>query len=625
MLDRIKQKIKQQPCFFALLIVSTFLFLYSCASIGSPDGGLYDETPPKMLSSVPLLGALNSDQSKVVITFDEFIKLEKASEKVVVSPPQQQKPEVKARGKKVVVELQDSLRANTTYTIDFGDAIVDNNESNPLGNFTFTFSTGAQIDTMEVSGYLLDASNLEPIKGILVGLHQNLVDSAFTTLPFVRVSRTDSRGHFSIRGVKKGTYRIYALKDANQNFFFDQKSELIAFQDSTLFTRQELRTRMDTTWVDTLTIDTIVERKYTQYLPDDVLLMAFTEEGAFQYLDRSKRERKELISLRFSTKMKRLPELKGLNFDASDAFLLEKTLHQDTLKYWLKDSLIYNLDTLKVQLNYRVTDTLGNLVSQCDTLALTYKKKQVAKKKRKKKEEVKVDFLAIETDIPNQMDVYANPSFTFAEPIQPYDISKVHLAQQVDTLWQDVPFIMEQDSLNIRKYRLKAKWKPGESYKVEVDSMAFNGLYGRYTDKVKEEFKVHSLDDYSTLFFNIKGVNGPAVVELLNSGGKPIRQAKLVDHQADFYYLKPGVYYARLYEDTNENEQWDTGCYKERRQAERMYYYSQSITLKVMFEFSQDWDVNALPIVKQKPKKLLKQKPENKKRKSKNAQRNTKK
>jgi len=221
------------------------------------------------VSSVVLLlrRTLNNERTKISLMFDEFIKLEKATEKVVVSPPQIQQPEIKASGKRIQVNLLDSLKPNTTYTIDFSDAIVDNNEGNPLGNFAFTFSTGTEIDTMEVAGTMLDASNLEPIKGMLVGLHSNLNDSAFNKLPFDRVARTDSRGRFSIRGIAPGKYRIYGLMDADQNFTFNQKSEKIAFHDSLIIPRMEERIRMDTAWVDSLTYDTIVEKKYMHYLP----------------------------------------------------------------------------------------------------------------------------------------------------------------------------------------------------------------------------------------------------------------------------------------------------------------------------------------------------------------------
>ena len=201
------------PLLLLLVIVA-----YSCASIGNPDGGPYDEDPPKFIGSTPSLRANNNKKQKIELEFDEFIKLEKASEKVIFSPPQMEQPELKVVGKKVAVEYLDTLKDSMSNTIDFSEAIVDNNEGNPMGNFSFSFSTGANIDSMEVAGTVLQAEDLEPIKGIQVGLHRDLSDTAFSTKPFDRVSRTDSRGRFSIRGVAPGIYRIYALKDGNQNY-----------------------------------------------------------------------------------------------------------------------------------------------------------------------------------------------------------------------------------------------------------------------------------------------------------------------------------------------------------------------------------------------------------------------
>jgi hypothetical protein len=192
---------------------------YACASTGSPDGGPYDEEPPKFVRATPAPNAINNTRKNVSIEFDEFINLENASEKVIISPPQREQPEVKTSGKRVVVKFIDSLVANTTYTIDFGDAIVDNNEGNPLGLFSYAFSTGPEIDTMAVSGTVLNAENLEPIKGIQVGLHKNLNDTAFTKLPFDRISRhpgnrTGQIPHLCLAGRKPELY--VRLKDRNR-------------------------------------------------------------------------------------------------------------------------------------------------------------------------------------------------------------------------------------------------------------------------------------------------------------------------------------------------------------------------------------------------------------------------
>ena len=610
-----------------LAVVTVIAALYSCASIGRPDGGPLDETPPRFIGSTPAAGALNNTKTKVSLSFDEFIKLEKANEKVVISPPQVQQPEIKASGKKISVNLLDSLKPNTTYTIDFSDAIVDNNEGNPLGNFAFTFSTGSAIDTMEVSGTLLEASNLEPVKGMLVGMHSNLSDTAFTKLPFDRVARTDSRGHFTIRGVAPGKYRIFGLMDADQNFAFSQKSEALAFNDSLVIPRWEERIRQDTTWVDSLTIDTVVERKYTYYLPDNVILRSFKEDLFSQYLVKNERLTPEKFTLYFAAKADTLPVLKGLNFDERDAFIIEKNLTNDTIHYWVKDSLLYKQDTLSLSLNYLYTDTLNQLVPRTDTLNLVAKtvKKAVdepKKKKKKKGEEEEPEptkFLHVSTYIPSTMDVYDYISLSFDEPIASFDSAAIHLKQKVDTLWEDIPFIFEQDSLQLRKYNLYYEWEPTREYEFSVDSTAFHGIYGLFTDKIKKNIKVRSMAEYGAIYFNVSGCDSIAFVELLDTQDKVVRKVPVVNGQADFYFLNPGKYCARLINDTNGNGVWDSGEYETKRQPEMVYYYPQILEPKANWEVEQTWDVKALPLDKQKPDELKKQKPdEDKKKKDRN-------
>ena len=601
-------------------VVLTVL-MYSCANIGNPDGGAYDETPPKFLKSTPAMGALNNTRKKVTLEFDEYIKLEKASEKVVVSPPQIEMPDIKQNGKHITIDLKDSLKANTTYTIDFSDAIVDNNEGNPLGNFAFTFSTGAEIDTMEVSGTLLEASNLEPVKGMLVGLHSNLTDSAFTKLPLERVARTDSRGHFTIRGIAPGTYHIFGLQDMDQDFAFSQKSEALAFNDSVIIPRFEERMRYDTIWQDTLTIDTIMESKYTHYLPDHVLLRSFKETNPVQYLTKSERLNPHKFTLYFTAPADTLPTIKGLNFNEEDAFLIEKSLKNDTINYWVKDSLLYKKDTLSMSVDYLYTDTLGKLVPRTDTLYMATKKykgggEQPKKKKKKKDDEPEPTvFLTVSVDAPSAMDVYKNIRLNFDEPVASFDSAAIHLEQKVDSLWKDVSFAFQRDTSQLRSFELAANWEPGQEYKFRVDSTAFHGLYGLFTDKIEQSFKVRSLEEYGAIYFNIAGADSIAFVELLDGQDKPIRHAKVVDGQADFYYLNPGKYYARLVNDTNGNGVWDTGSYAEKRQPEMVYYYPQELELKANWELEQDWNVTAVPLDKQKLDNLKKQKPDEDKKK----------
>ena len=614
------------PALLMLMIV-----VYSCASMGNPDGGPYDEEPPKFVRSTPKPFAINSKERKVTIEFDEFIKLEKAAEKVVVSPPQLEQPEIKASGRKVVVGLVDSLRPNTTYTIDFADAIVDNNEGNPLGNYAFTFSTGTTIDTMEVSGTVLSASDLEPVKNIQVGLHSDLSDSVFMKKPFDRVSRTDSRGHFSIRGIAPGKYRIYALMDGNQNYLFDSKTEMIAFSDSIIIPAMEDAMRQDTIWKDSLTIDTIKSVGYTRFLPDDIILRAFKEENDRQYLTRSERDKENHFVLTFSARADTLPTLKGLNFDERDAFIIEKTDRNDSICYWIKDSLIYQMDTLEIQMDYLATDTLDRLVPQTDTLFLANKltraerekleakaaeeKEKERKKKEKKGEKIEPEptkFLTLNVDAPSAFDLDRNVYLSFDEPVASIDTAAIHMEIKKDSLWEEIPFLFVSDSVLPRKYEILAEWEPEKEYQLSIDSMAFKGVYGLHTNKVKQTMKVKKLNEYGTILLNITGADSTAVVELLDGSGKVLRQQRITpQNTADFYYLNPGTkFYIRLFNDRNGNGVWDTGKYSEHLQPEEVYYFPKVWEMKANFDFEENWNINAVPVEKQKLDEIKKQKPE---------------
>ena len=614
------------PALLMLMIV-----VYSCASMGNPDGGPYDEEPPKFVRSTPKPFAINSKEKKVTIEFDEFIKLEKAAEKVVVSPPQLEQPEIKASGRKVVVGLVDSLRPNTTYTIDFADAIVDNNEGNPLGNYAFTFSTGTTIDTMEVSGTVLSASDLEPVKNIQVGLHSDLSDSAFMKKPFDRVSRTDSRGHFSIRGIAPGKYRIYALMDGNQNYLFDSKTEMIAFSDSIIIPAMEDAMRQDTIWKDSLTIDTIKSVGYTRFLPDDIILRAFKEENDRQYLTRSERDKENHFVLTFSARADTLPTLKGLNFDERDAFIIEKTDRNDSICYWIKDSLIYQMDTLEIQMDYLATDTLDRLVPQTDTLFLANKltraerekleakaaeeKEKERKKKEKKGEKIEPEptkFLTLNVDAPSAFDLDRNVYLSFDEPVASIDTAAIHMEIKKDSLWEEIPFLFVSDSVLPRKYEILAEWEPEKEYQLSIDSMAFKGVYGLHTNKVKQTMKVKKLNEYGTILLNITGADSTAVVELLDGSGKVLRQQRITpQNTADFYYLNPGTkFYIRLFNDRNGNGVWDTGKYSEHLQPEEVYYFPKVWEMKANFDFEENWNINAVPVEKQKLDEIKNQKPE---------------
>ena len=270
--------------------------------------------------------------------FDENIKLDNAMEKVVISPPQINQPEIEAMGKRITITLNDSLKPNTTYTIDFSDAIQDNNEGNPMDDYAFTFSTGEMVDTFQISGYVLGAADLEPMKGLLVGLHrieegeEDLPDSIFRTREFERVSRTDASGHFVIKGLNPETrYRAFALKDQDQNFMFTQKSEMIGFNRQIITSSAKPDIKHDTIWHDSIHYDSIISIPYTHFYPDNIVLTAFEEEGQNRAFLKWERPQLERFTLFFTAPDSTLPVIKGLNFNADNAFVIEASEKKDTI------------------------------------------------------------------------------------------------------------------------------------------------------------------------------------------------------------------------------------------------------------------------------------------------------
>lgn len=609
-------------------MVAVLYMLTGCANPGSgPDGGPYDETPPRIVAMTPELGRTGVNSHKVTIAFDELIKVENAQEKVIVSPPQINMPEIKTAGKRISIELLDTLKPATTYTIDFSDAIVDSNEGNPLGNFTYYFSTGNRVDTLEVAGYVLQADNLEPVKGILVGLHSNLADSAFTTQPFMRVARTDGNGHFCIKGVAPGTYRAYALKDMDNDFRY-VRGEMLAFSRDSIRPSSYPDIRRDTLWADTVHIDTIRSVPFTHYTPDDVVLLAFSEKNLTRQLLKTEHD-PAWFKLYFTAPSVHEPKVQGIDFDADKYLLRERTAGNDTLTYWLTDTTLVNRDSLGIICTYEATnDSTGANYMQTDTLYLvprfTYERRkkmeaeimerwQRGLEKRHKRgdfsqETPPVEPLKVEFHIRSSMTPDRNLHFTLAEPAESIDTAGIHLFLQVDSTYHNAPFKLERDSLSLLRYTLKGAWRPGQQYVLNVDSACIKGISGKVVENFDAQFSISKADAYGSLFLILPDADTSAVVQLVTNGDKVMRQAKVKDGRADFFYLEPGDVFVRLFNDRNGNGLWDTGNYAEGRQPEEVYYYPTSLTIRANWDVEQTWRINEVPRYLQKPREIVKQK-----------------
>lgn len=633
-----------------LLCLLALLLTAACASIGNPDGGRFDETPPRVVGSSPADGAVNVSKRKVQILFDEYIKLEKASEKVVISPPQIEPANVRADGKRVKVDFYDSLRANTTYTIDFSDAIEDNNEGNPMGQYTFSFSTGDVIDTMQVSGRVLNAADLEPIKGIMVGLYpadSTWNDTLFRTRPFLRVSRTNGEGRFTIKGVKDGAYRVRALDDKDGDFVFSQKNERVAFDTMVYVTGSFPDVRMDTVWRDSLWYDSIRVVPYTHYTPDDVLLLAFLEDGQERHLLKTVYPEPTNFTFYFTAPSDSTPRIKGLNFDER-CLVADASLKNDTVTFWVTDTaLIHRQDTLSMILSYMETDTLGQLVVTNDTLDLspktTYAKiaaersKQIEawekdRERRQKKakkplpyEENPYERIWLEAGFkpsgslaPNQ-----NVRYLAKEPILEVDTTKIYFYVKKDTDWLPAPFLFMPEERSAKSYMLYAEWEPGQKYRFVMDTAAVVSVLEHESKSVRQEFHVRAVEEYGSIFIHVISPDTGVVVQLLSKNDKVEAQQRTdKDGNADFFFMKPGEYYMRCYVDANGNGQWDTGDYASGLQPERVYYFGKPLPLKAQWDLRQDWDVRAVDVARQKPMAITKQKPDKEKKlKNRNAER----
>lgn len=637
------RRLNWQLCRFALLLL-TLTLVAACARMGNPDGGWYDETPPRVVGASPTEKATGVKTRKLHIRFNEFIKIENATENVVVSPPQLETPDIKAGGKSIDIELKDSLKANTTYTVDFSDAITDNNEGNPLGNYTYSFSTGEHIDTMEVSGWVLAAENLEPVKGILVGLYANLADSAFRTQPMLRVAKTDGRGHFVIRGIAPGKYRVYALQDVDGDYHLTQKGEEMAFNREIIVPSSKPDVRQDTLWRDSLRIDSISRVSYTHFLPDNIMLRAFTHVQTDRFFTKAERTLPECFSLVFTAGSNELPQLRGLNFNnAERAFIAMPTAKKDTITYWIKDSALINQDTLRMQMQYWSTDTTGQLRMKQDTIEVLAKTPYAKrlKEKQKKAEEwkkaqdkaqkkgepfetiMRPEALKVEVKVNNSIAPDENVRIELPTPLLSLDSTKVHLYSKRDTLWYEARYRIRvreggdslapvgTNLLHKRWLELQAEWKPGVEYSFELDSLALTDIYGTTSGKIKQGFKVREDKEFATLAVSLTALtDSNVVVQLLNGQDAVVKQTRALAGTANFYYLQPATYYLRLFVDRNGNGRWDTGDFYRGEEPETVYYFPEEIECKANWDATRTWNPTAKPLNEQKPGKITKQKPD---------------
>lgn len=581
----------------AICLIAAFS---GCANRGSgPKGGPKDTIAPVLIRETPLNGTCNFTGKQIVLQFDEYVQLSNVSENVLISPPQQTPPIVKAIGKKVMVTFEEPLRDSTTYTIDFGQAIVDNNEKVPMGNYSFSFATGPHIDTLAMFGMVINAEDLNPVQGVVVGVQENLNDSAFATIPFTRIGKSDTAGQFGVLNMRGGNYRIYALRDVSKDYLY-QPSEALAFTDEV--------------FSPTLACDS--DSAY-YHVPDTIVLKLFSENKRRHYFVRALRDKEQhFFTLLFSAPQDNPPTIVALPPDSAlrDSSWVDFTQHMlcqanptnDTLVYWLTDSSAIRMDTLRFLMAYKMSDSLYQLVDTTDTVQVVYRHLRMSQKSIEAKQRQDANRkVELKSNASTKFDIYRNIEWYSSTPLSDYSLDSIHLFEKIDTVTKPVAFTIEPlDSAGLR-FAIQAKLEPEHIYSLRIDSGAVHDIYGISNMQFKAEYKLRSLNEYSTLTIRLEHFDSRARIQIINDKDKVVREEPALPEGTKFQYLEAKSFYVRLYIDIDGNGQWTTGDWALKRQPEPVYYYSKKLSLRANWEFEETFNHLALPILEQKPKALI--------------------
>jgi arsenate reductase-like glutaredoxin family protein len=622
-----------------LLILVTGFMMITCAKIGSPPGGEKDVTPPVPKKSKPANYSTSYDKNKIIITFDEFITLKNQFTEFTISPPLKEKPTPLLRGKSIHVELPAEELDSSTYTLDFGQSIADNNEGNKLPNFQFVVSKNAYIDSFSIKGMIVDAFTHEPDKEqIYIFLNKNLSDSVpYTTIPSY-LGRSDPEGNFAINHIAPGTYNIFALKDDNNNMLFDLPTEVIAFLDDPVYLDPD-SFPLEEPFYDTIVSDSLISDsliiKSKAHIADSVLsdslisdstsldsmafktygysfnLYSFLEKAPFnQYLVDYSRNRRECLTIIFNEKQDTLPKVRLLLPDTTGIWYYpENNPTKDTLLYWLADSNLVNKDSILVEITHQLTDTNKITSPFTDTLLFRSKKEKESKSSDEKSksrgffrrtEEKEVDTSG--PVIPRlPVKIIANKTaqdlnkpiiIETDAPILDFDEKKITLFRMEDTLEIPTKFTLTPDSLKKQKFILWIDYEPLTTYKMTLYEDSFTDIYHRTVDTTYSQFATQRDDYYGIINLDVKHVTVPVILQMFNKDNKLVKQFILhKDKKVKFDFLPPGQYSLKVIYDYNDNGHWDTGDLKEKRQPEKVDFYSKMLDVRSNWEVEYSWEL----------------------------------
>ncbi len=571
-------------------IIYVFLvcsLIASCAKVNTPTGGPKDKTPPKVVGSKPVNGATFYKNKKFEVTFDEYVTVENINDKLIVSPPLQKRPLVSLRGKSIVVEFEDKLKENTTYTFNFQDAIKDLNEGNVFENFKFVFSTGAVVDSLSVTGNLYNAYVLDSPEDALVMLYSNLEDSAFRkTIPDY-LSRVEKNGYFRIDNIHEGTYMLYGLKEADNSKNFNAKEEEIAFLDEPV----EITPGENYLPIEKDTVPVVKTGKKTADLPvptGENKLILFRHDDKLHYLTSSTRNLSYLITYTLALP----PGENDFNITipgaGENSYFTEKSINRDTLKVWLTDSMLYSQQQITTIVGYPYTDTSNTIIYRTDTIQMRYTPPRLARADRNKRTQY-----SVQTNLSGSLRPGQKIFFQSTTPLLSPDTSLIRFYEITQEGQIQIPYNFVPDTTNTCKTNLNIQLEPGKNYLYIADSAAYRNIYGEHTDSTGVKFSVKAEASFGSLALTITGYEGKRIIELLDNNEKVIRKKQMdSDGKVEFLLLDKGKYRARVIYDINGDGKWTTGDLTERRQPEPVSFYPQEIDVKNDWVIDQDWDIS---------------------------------
>jgi hypothetical protein len=565
-----------------------------------------------LLKTTPEQGALNFKKKRVALTFNEYVQLKDIGKQFLMSPPPEKRPTVNIRGKQVQVDFNSPLRDSTTYSLDFGQAIADNNEGNPYSRYRFAFSTGAWLDTLSVEGLALDAFTDRPVADALVYLYENLEDSVVLKQRPDNISRPAKNGVFMAENLKAKPYKMLALADANKNYRYDVGQEAIGFLDVAV---EPLPLPEGYDDADTMSY-CCKERDSIR-----LVLRMFTEALAAQLLTSCERPQRRQLRLTFNAPF---PTVDSLTIDSVDVstLVVEPSAKRDTLLYWFADTAAHVPDTLNIRFVYLKTDTLGQLSPFAEKRRLIFTPKPTSEPAAKEKKTssglggllnriVGNDEEVQDTTPKKPANWTLRPAFgtTGASPIAPATLTfealpialnpalikieerQVHVRTK-DTTYVDVKFTLRQDSIRLRSYSVVADWKVQTTYRYMMLPTAFWDVYAQTNDTMRGTFITLDPEKLASLTVSFTQAQGSYVVQLTDDkGSKVLRRQRLSeDTKVTFLYLTPGSYCIRVIKDDNANGEWDTGCYFKRLQPEYATFLK-SAPDKITHELRQGWEV----------------------------------